>query len=73
MQARVALAEFNFATTHSQRVVALNKLRPLFEGEKELKRVLRKCLALTRRFELLSAEAETAGSSVPVSLPTRSQ
>jgi hypothetical protein len=53
-QALAALAEFDSAKAPSQRVAALRKLKSLFAGAGELKKVLRKCLALTKRAERLS-------------------
>jgi len=53
-QALAVLAEFDSANAPSQRVAALRKLQLLFAGDGELKRVLRKCLALTRRADRMS-------------------
>jgi hypothetical protein len=55
-QVLAALAEFDLAQAPSQRLPALKKLQLLFAGSGELKKVLRKCLALTRRAERLSKE-----------------
>ena len=80
MQVLAALAEFDFATAHSQRMAALGKLKALFAGNGALSAVLRKCLALTIRAERLEAcqiraerrrNNEVPGSSLPVNLPIR--
>jgi len=53
-QVVAVLAEFDSANTHGKRIAALNKLQSLFAGGGLLKKVLRKCLALTKRAERLS-------------------
>jgi hypothetical protein len=55
-QVLAALAEFDFAKAPSQRMAALRKLQPLFAGRGALKKVLRKCLALTKRAERPGSE-----------------
>jgi hypothetical protein len=50
-QVLAALAEFDSGKTPSQRMAALGKLRPLFAGNGELKKVLTRCLALLIRAE----------------------
>jgi hypothetical protein len=55
-QVLAALAEFDFVKAPSQRMAVLRKLQSLFAGNEALKKVLRKCLALTRRAERLSKQ-----------------
>jgi hypothetical protein len=52
-QVTAALAEFDLATTPTERTSAITKLEVLFAGEGRLKRVLRKCLASIKTVELL--------------------
>jgi hypothetical protein len=52
-QVLASLAEFDRANTPSQRMAALRELQSLFAGDGALKKVLRKCLALTKRAERL--------------------
>lgn len=84
-RALVALAEFDLAKTHSQRMAALRKLQPLFAGNGARKAALRKCLALTRRVERVGkweicterrpsdAARMAPGLSLRVNLPIRSE
>jgi hypothetical protein len=55
-QVLASLAEFDLASTPSQRMAALRELQSLFAGDGALKKVLRKCLALTRRAERLGSQ-----------------
>jgi hypothetical protein len=54
-QVQAALAELDYAKTSNQRVAALRRLRLLFVGGAEPKKVLRRCLSLIRRIERLEA------------------
>ena len=65
-QVQAAVTEFDFAKTHSQRTAVLRRLHSLFVGPGELKKVLRKCLALVERVERLEARQMRAGGRLPI-------
>jgi hypothetical protein len=50
-EARHALLEFDTARYSAQRLAALKKLQPLFDGKGKLKEALRRCLTLANRAE----------------------
>jgi len=65
-QVQAAVAELDCAKTSNQRMAALRRLHLLFVGGGELKRVLRRCLALIRRVERLEAWQIRAGRKLTI-------
>ena len=65
-QVLAAVKELDFAKAPKERMAALGRLRSLFAGGGSLKKVLRKCLALIRRFERLEAWQIRAGRKLPI-------